>query len=47
MDQLKKKLFRRLQTDPKGVLFIEENINDKLLKKIKKLSYEKDIDFVK
>ena len=38
-----KKLFRRLQTDAKSVLFTEENINDKLLKKIKKSRYEKDI----
>ena len=42
-----KKLFRRLQTDAKSVLFTEEKINDKLLKKIKKSGYEKDIQFVK
>ena len=42
-----KKLFRRLQTDAESVLFTEENINDKLLKKIKKSTYEKDIEFVK
>ena len=33
MNELKK-VFRRLQTDPKSVLFTAENINDKLLKKI-------------
>ena len=37
-----KKLFKSSQTDAK-----ERNINDKLLKKIKKLKYEKDIKFVK
>ena len=42
-----KNLFRRLQTDPKSVLFTEENKNDKLLKKIKKSRYEKDIEFAK
>ena len=29
-----KKLFKRLQTDAKSVLLTEENINDRLLKKI-------------
>ena len=33
MNELKK-LFKSLQTDAKTVLFREENINDKLLKKI-------------
>ena len=42
-----KKLFRRVQTDAKSVLFTEENINDKLLRKIKKSRYEKDIEFAK
>ena len=42
-----KKLFRRLQTDANSALFTEENINDKLLKKIKKSRCEKDIEFVK
>ena len=46
MNELKK-LCRRLQTDAKRVLFTEENINDKLLKKIKNSNYEKDIEFVK
>ena len=42
-----KKLFRRLQTDANSALFTEENINDKLLKKINKSRCEKDIEFVK
>ena len=42
-----KKLFKGLQTDTKRVLFTEENKNNKLLKKIKKSKYEKDIKFVK
>ena len=36
MNELKK-LFKSLQTDAKTVLFTEENINDKLLKKILKV----------
>ena len=46
MNELKK-LFRRFQTDTESVLFTEENINDKLLKKSEKLKYEKYIEFVK
>ena len=46
MNELKK-LFKRLQTGAKNVLFTEENINDRLLKKIKMSKYEKDIEFVK
>ena len=46
MNELKK-LFRRLQTDAKTVLFTEENINNMLLKKYKKSRHEKDIEFVK
>ena len=42
-----KKLFKSLQTDAKRVLFTEENKNNKLLKKIKKSKYEKDIKFAK
>ena len=42
-----KKLFRRLQTDANSALFTEENINDKLLKKINNSRCEKDIEFVK
>ena len=38
-----KKLFQKLQTDTKSILFTEETINDKVLKKIKKLEYVKDI----
>ena len=45
MDELKK-LFKSLQTDAKSVLFTEENINDKMLRKIKKLKFEKDIEFL-
>ena len=45
MDELKK-LFKSLQTDAKSVLFTEENINDKMFRKIKKLKYEKDIEFL-
>ena len=32
-----KTLFRNLQADTKGVLFTEEKINEKLLKKTKKV----------
>ena len=43
-----KKLFRRLQTDAESVLFTEENINDKLLKKIKNQDMKLfDILFIK
>ena len=38
-----KKLFQKLQTDTKSILFTEETINDKVLKKLKKLEYVKDI----
>ena len=40
MNELKK-LSRRLQTDAKSVLFTEENINDKLLKKLKRQDTKK------
>ena len=40
------KLFKSLQKDVKSVLLTEENINDKLLKRIKKSKYEKDIDLL-
>ena len=36
-----------MQTDAKRVLFTEENINDKLLKKNKNSNYERDIEFAK
>ena len=42
-----KKLFKILQADVKRFLFTKENTNDKLLKKIKKLKCEKDIEFFK
>ena len=38
-----KKLFQKLQTDTKSISFTEETINDKVLKKLKKLEYDKDI----
>ena len=41
-----KTLFRDLQTDAKSILFTEEKINEKLLKKLKKSKYDKDINFV-
>ena len=41
-----KKLFKKLQTDAKSVLFTEETINEKILKKLKKSRYNKDIEFV-
>ena len=41
-----KKLFKKQQTDAKNVLFTEETINDKILKKLKKSKYNKDIEFV-
>ena len=41
-----KKLFKKLQTDAKSVLFTEETINDKILKKLKKSRYNKDIESV-
>ena len=40
------KLFKSLQKDVKSVLLTEENINDKLLKRIKKSKYEKEIDLL-
>ena len=40
------KLFKSLQKDVKSVLLTEENINDKLLKRIKKSKYGKDIDLL-
>ena len=41
-----KKLFKKLQTDARSVLFTEETINNKVLKKLKKSKYNKDIEFV-
>lgn len=38
-----KKLFNSLQTDPGSILFMEERINDMLLKKLNKMTYEKDL----
>ena len=45
MDKVKN-LFNKLQADSKSVLFIQEKINDKLLKKLKKSKYEKGNEFV-
>ena len=39
-----KKLFKKLQTVANSVLFREERINDKVLKKLKKFKYNKDIN---
>ena len=46
MDKLKK-LFNSLQIDSKSVLFTEEKLNAKLLKRLKKSTYKKDKEFVK
>ena len=40
MDELKK-FFSRLQVDSKSVLFIQEQLNDKLLKKLNKSKLKK------
>ena len=45
MDKVKK-LFNELQLDSKRVLFIQEQLNNKLLKKLKKSGYKKDKEFV-
>ena len=45
MDKVKK-LFNKFQVDCKSVVFIEEQLNDKLLKKLKNSKYEKDKEFV-
>lgn len=45
-DRYKKKLFRYLQRDANSVLFTEEHIKEKCLKKVKKSSYEKDKKFI-
>ena len=45
MDKVKK-LFNKLQVDSKSVVFIQEQLNDKLLKKLKNSKYEKDKEFV-
>ena len=46
MDKLKK-LFNSLKIDSKSVLFTEEKLNEKLLKRLKKSIYKKDKEFVK
>ena len=45
MDKVRK-LFHKLETDSKSVLFIQEQLNDKLLKRLKKSKYIKDKEFV-
>ena len=45
MNELKK-FFSRLQVDSKSVLFIQEQLNDKLFKKRNKSKYKKDKEFV-
>ena len=40
------KLFKKLQTDAKSVLFTKETISAKVLKRLKKSKYNKDIEFV-
>ena len=45
MDKLKK-VFNKLQVDSKSVVFIQEQLNDKLLKKLKNSEHEKDKEFV-
>ena len=41
-----KRLFKKLQIDAKSVLLMEKTINDKVLKKLKRSKYNKDIEFV-
>ena len=40
--QKAKKIFKNLKTEPKNVLFSEEKIDKRLLKKLKKSSYTKN-----
>ena len=40
-----KKLFNRLQTHSKSMLFIQDKLNDYLLKKLKNSKYKKDKEF--
>ena len=42
-----KKSFKSLQRDNKSVLFTEESINNKLLKRLKKPNYVRDNEFAK
>ena len=45
MDKLKK-FFNKLQVDSTNVVFVQEQLNDKLLKKLKNSKYEKNKEFV-
>ena len=48
MDESKlKKLFKSLEREEKIVLFTEESIDNKLLKRLKKSSYVRDNEFAK
>ena len=48
MDESKlKKLFKSLQREEKIVLFTEESIDNKLLKRLKKSNYVRDNEFAK
>ena len=40
------KLFKKLQTDAKSVMFTKETISAKVLKKLKKSEYNKDTEFI-
>ena len=40
------KLFKKLQTDAKSVLFTKETISAKVLKRLKKSEYNKDTEFI-
>ena len=42
-----KKLFKKLKTDTSSILFTQETINEKLIKKLKESKYDKDKQFVK
>ena len=45
--QKAKNVFKNLKTDPNSVLFSEENIESRLLKKLKKSKYAKDFLLLK
>ena len=48
MDESKlKKLFKSLEREEKIVLFTEESIDNKLLKRLKKSNYVRDNEFAK
>ena len=47
LKRLKKRAIRLEQRDEKSVLFTEESINNKLLKRLKKSNYVRDNEFAK